>query len=62
MPMKDVDASFVREDKFINVLTADQKLRVYDVRGTHRRPVKDIALAVTPKSSMTRMKISSDEN
>ena len=60
VPMKDIDASFIRDDKFVSILTADRKLRNYDVRGTHRRPVQDIALGVTPKCSMTRMRISAN--
>jgi hypothetical protein len=60
VPIKDVDAAFIGDEKSIAILHADRKLRIYDVRGTHRRPVKDILLPTTEKAHMTRMKIADD--
>lgn len=58
VPMRDIDASFIKDNKWISVLTADRKIRLYDTRGTNRRPAKDIALPVTEKCLMTRMLVS----
>lgn len=58
VPMRDIDAAFIKDNKWISVLTADRKIRLYDTRGTNRRPAKDIVLPVTEKSLMTRMVVS----
>ena len=42
------------------VLNYDNKLRIYDVRGTHRRPVKDIPIKGAPRSKMTKMIVDTD--
>ena len=44
VPINDISGQFIRNDQFISVLHASNKLRIYDVRGTHRRPVKDVGL------------------
>ena len=62
VPMRDIDAAFIKDNKWISVLTADRKLRLYDTRGTNRRPAKDVALSVTEKCLMTRMLVSPCEN
>lgn len=55
VPIHDVGAYFFDKDKSVAVLNYDNKLRIYDVRGTHRRPVKDIAIKGAPRSKMTKM-------
>jgi hypothetical protein len=62
VPIDDVDAAFIRDDKFHAILNANNKLRIYDIRGSNRRPCSDIALKGTLKSRMTCMEISSCEN
>ena len=62
VPIKDVAASFIADDKFLAILHAQNKLRIYDIRGTHRRPVNDVLLKTTHNSNLTRMVIDSDEN
>ena len=56
VPMHDVGACFSQKGQFINVLTYENKLRVYDIRGTQRRPVKDDEIkGVAPRSKMSKL-------
>ena len=40
VPINDVDGKFINDDKGIAVINASNGIRIYDVRGTHRRPVQ----------------------
>lgn len=62
MPINDIGASFIREDKFLAILNANNKIRIYDIRGNNRRPSSDVSLKFTPKGVMTKLKISDCEN
>jgi WD40 repeat protein len=55
--MNDVGGCFFKQMAFAAILNFDNKLRIYDVRGTHRRPVQDIPLATAPRSKMTKLTI-----
>lgn len=55
VPIDDVDAAFIRDGKFHAILNATNKLRIYDIRGSNRRPCSDITLKGTLKSRMTCM-------
>ncbi len=61
MPIYDVAGKFINQDKFLAILNANNKLRIYDIRGTHKRPIKDYGIKTTSKTNLTCMKISKDE-
>ena len=56
VPMHDVGGSLSHNCKSANILTYSNKMRVYDVRGTHKRPVKEMEIkGVAPRSKMAKM-------
>ncbi len=57
-----MDGTFFKEDKYLAILNGNNKLRIYDIRGTHRRPVKDIELKAAPRTNMTKMALGRDDN
>ena len=55
-PINDVGTCFGVKGQFVNVLNQDNKMRVYDIRGTQKRPVSDVQIkGVAPRSKMTKM-------
>lgn len=61
VPISDVDGAFLKEKRLV-VLNSTGKVRVYDIRGTNRRPYLDVQVKTDePKSPMTRMLVSEDE-
>lgn len=42
VPMHDVGGALSHNCQFANILTHSNQMRVYDVRGTHKRPVKEM--------------------
>jgi hypothetical protein len=62
IPVDDVDASYLSGDKNFAILSSKRKIRIYDIRGTNKRPSIDIELNFTSKSNMTKMKISNCQN
>ena len=62
VPINDVAGRFINHDKFLAILNSNNKLRIYDIRGTHKRPVNDVQLKTTPKYAMTQMVVNHDES
>lgn len=60
VPINDVAGKFVNQDKFLAILNSSNKLRIYDIRGTHKRPVKDVILKTNHKYNLTHMAINKD--
>ena len=58
VPINDVGACFGVKGQFVNILNQDNKMRVYDIRGTQKRPVSDVSVkGVAPRSKMTKMAV-----
>ena len=55
VPIDDVGGAFFNASECMALLNSDNKLRVYDIRGTQRRPVQDIQLKAAPRSKMTKL-------
>ena len=56
VPMNDIGACFLEGKDAVNILTADNQLRLYDFRGTKRRPISDVLIkGVAPRSKMTKL-------
>lgn len=58
VPINDVDAAFLKGDKHLAILNANNRIRLYDIRGTNKRPNQDHSLKTDPRSQMTRMAVS----
>jgi hypothetical protein len=62
VPINDVDGAFFKSNAFLSILNGNNQLRIYDVRGTQKRPINDIQLKMAPRSSMTKLTFGDDEN
>lgn len=56
-----MDGAFFRNGAFLSILNYNNKLRIYDVRGTHRRPVNDIDLKAAPRTNMVKLAVDSND-
>jgi hypothetical protein len=56
VPMDDVGGIIGNNGCGVTIMTRSNKMRIYDVRGTHKRPVKENCIkGLAPRSSMVKM-------
>ena len=55
VPINDVGGTLYNQDKSMAILTSNNTLRLYDVRGTNKRPIREIQLKAAPRSKMTKL-------